>query len=335
MEANFRGRKAIHAQTKIHGNGWFKDQGGRKGLAKKYGIKVEVLNHYFFENGDLRSLGNDIVDGPSKEQITNNKLLQCMHLHSTGAWPEEGIQAVAETLNVKHGTLSNYFMADGTRRHGRGEKRLESIEKWISVAQRESYSTEGSYKPDMLPNSGHRPSGLATPETSTIEAQERSAPQGASRVIDDTSMPPPDKIAWWRRTSAAVKAIHAKMEAHGKTWFTDQGGLKVLARKYDVSRQNLATYFLENGDMRAPADDIINGASKKPVTDEILLQCDHLRSTGAWPKGGLPAVAKMFNVSYIVLKNYFSHNGTPTTPRGKNRLESIKKKISVGLRRVQ
>lgn len=321
---------AIHARMETHGNAWFEELGGRKGVAKKYGIEVEILKCYFLEDGELRPLGDDIVNGASKEPITNDKLLQCKHLRSTGAWPRDGVAAVAKMLNVRYGALRNYFMADGTPRPVRGEKRLESIEKEISVAQRNSYSIEGMYKPDVLPNAGHRPSTRATSETSKSEAQKPSAPQGAGRVTDDTSVPPLAKIARWKRTAAAVKTIQAKMNARGKTWFIEKGGCKGLAAKYGLRPKQLVSYFLQNGDLRPLADDIVNGSSKEPVTDEKLLQCVRLRSAGAWPKDGVKAVAGMLNVRYTALKNYFKNNGTPTISRGQKRLELIKESISVG-----
>ncbi|SUA92011.1 Uncharacterised protein [Pandoraea pulmonicola] len=313
--------KEIHAQMeaqkKAHGEHggkkWFKEQGGREGLTKKYGINVKALDNYFCEDGTLRAEGDDVVNGASKNPVTNKILQQCEQLRSEGKWPKDGVPAVAKKFNVKYTTLKNYYTANGTPKRPPHKSRRQRIEQKIL-------------------------------ETSQSEAQKRSAPQDASSVTDGTSMPPPAKIACKLPTDEIVKEIHAQMEAQkkahgehgGKKWFKEQGGRKGLAKKYGIDEEILKNYFRANGDLRADGHDVVYGDSKEKLTDEKMLECAQLGSAGKWPKGGLKEVAeKILNVKHRALRHFFKANGTPTTPRGEARLKWIEEGISVGLRKIQ
>ncbi|AJC19858.1 hypothetical protein [Pandoraea pulmonicola] len=266
--------KEIHAQVEAHGEAWFKNEGGCKGLATKYDIPYKTLKtNYFFKNGALRPLGDDIVNGASKKPVTDDILRECEQLRSEGKWPKGGVAEVAKMLNVKYGSLGTFYKADGTPRPPR-----------------------------------------------------KTAPQDA-------------RSARRPRITAFVKEIHAQMEAlgedGGKAWFQAEGGCKGLAKKYGIKPKTLRYYFLENGDLTSNGNDIVNAASKRPLTVKAMLECERLHSEGKWPKGGLKMVAKMLNVRFDSLKNYFLADGTPTTPLGEARLKSIREGISVAQREVQ
>jgi hypothetical protein len=313
--------KEIHAQMdaqkKAHGEhagkAWFKEQGGREGLVTKYGLNVKALDNYFYADGTLRAEGDDVVNGASKNPVTNKILQQCEQLRSEGKWPKDGVPAVAKKFNVKSTSLKNYYTANGTPKKPPHKSRRQRIEQKIL-------------------------------ETSQSEAQKRSAPQDASSVTDGISMPPPAKIACKLPTDEIVKEIHAQMEAQkkahgehaGKAWFEKEGGREGLAKKYDTDEKILKNYFRADGDLRADGDDVVYGDSKEPLTDEKMLECEQLGSKGKWPEGGLKEVAKeILNVRHRALKHFFTAKGIPTTPRGETRLKWIKEGIAVGLRKIQ
>ncbi|AJC19817.1 hypothetical protein [Pandoraea pulmonicola] len=140
-----------------------------------------------------------------------------------------------------------------------------------------------------------------------------------------------------------VKEIHAQIDAQkkahgehgGKKWFENEGRCPGLAKKYDIKVDILRSCFNRRGELRAPGEAMVNGASKNEITIDILLRCDLLREEKMWPKGGLKAVADMFNVRSDGLGNYFLNGGTRTVPRGEARLKHVRSVIPVGPEEVQ
>ncbi|WP_150598842.1 hypothetical protein [Pandoraea fibrosis] len=170
-----------------------------------------------------------------------------------------------------------------------------------------------------------RPTFLAAQEiTWSGGARKRPTSQDSSDRREAMLMPTPAKIhrqrtGTSRKYEKVTDALLMKCKALSGGQIKKEGGIKGLARKYNVAWDTLRAYVCVSGGLKPRGHERLNRHEKRPVTDAMLEEWDKLSKEQRDEVGGLRGFAEKHHVRFDALTAYARVSGGLSQP-GNDRL---------------